>query len=133
MGYRVGHWSHYSGCFACFPHGWVDTQADAALACGIAAEDVPMAESHHDIEPQIISRDDARQALNSILRTVEALDAVHPGSIGTTARAWLAAAREPNHDRRLVLLRSADSIGAPMRWTATERLARSVRAVTALP
>ena len=133
MGYRVGHWSHYSECFAAFPHGRVDTLDDAAAACGIAGEDIPMFESSHDIGPKIISRDEARQALNSILRTVEALDATHPGNFGALARAWVAAAKEPNHDRRLILARSAGALGAPLRWTATERLARVVRAVTALP
>ena len=133
MGYRVGHWSHYSECFAAFPHGWVDTLDDAAAACGVAGEDVPMFESSMDIRPKIIHRDEARMALNSILRTAESLDSAHPGSFGALARAWVAAAKEPNHDRRLVLLRSADALGAPLRWTATERLARVVRAVTALP
>ena len=133
MGYRVGHWSHFDECFACFPHGWVDTLDDAAAACGVAGEDVPMFESSHDVKPHLIHRDEALAALNSILRTAESLDSAHPGKFGTLARAWVAAAREPNHDRRLVLLRSADALGAPLRWTATERLARVVRAVTALP
>ena len=133
MGYRVGHWSHFNETFACFPHGRVDTLAEAALACGIAGEDVPMVESHNDIGPQTLDREEARQALGSILRTIEALDAAHPGATGRAARAWVAAAREPKHDRRLVLLRSADALGPPMRWTATERLAKAVRAVTALP
>ena len=132
MGYRVGHWSHYSECFSCFPHGWVDTLADAALACGIAGEDVPMLEGHHDIEPQRIDQEEARQALNGALAIVELLEGKHIATM-SVARAWAAAAREPKHDRRLVLLRSADALGPPMRWTATERLARAVRAVTALP
>jgi phytoene dehydrogenase-like protein len=133
MGYRVGHWSHYSECFACFPHGWVETLDEAAQACGVAGEDIPMFESSQDISPKIIDRNEARQALDGILRTIEALDAAHPGATGKAARAWVAAAREPDHARRLVLLRSADALGPCMRWTATERLSRVVRAVTALP
>lgn len=132
MGYRVGHWSHYSECFACFPHGWVDTLTDAVLAAGVAGEDIPLVESHHDIEPQRIAREEARLALNGALAIVELLDGKHIATMDA-AHAWAAAAREPHHGRRLVLLRSADALGPPLLWTATERLARAVRAVTALP
>ena len=133
MGYMVGHWSHYSECFAAFPHGRVETQGIAMVACGVAREDIPMFEGGGDVGPVRVAPAAAAEALSSILDVVRDEAAAAHTRQGSAAHAWAAAASEPDHSRRFGLVVEAMRHDPPRRWSATESLAAAVRAVTACP
>jgi hypothetical protein len=132
MGYMVGHWSHYSECFAVFPHGRVETRALAIAACGVAREDIPMVEGTGDIGPGRVAPSAASAELGSLLDAVRDEGAANTRQ-GDAARAWAAAANQPNHDRRVILVAEALRCETPRPWSATASLAAAVLAVTAAP
>ena len=131
-GYMVGHWSHFSECFAAFPHGRVETRALALAACGVAREDVPMIEASGDVGPSRVAMSTASAELGSLLDVVR--DEAAPNTRqGDAARAWAAAASQPNHDRRALLVAEAMRCETPRPWSATAALSIAVLAVTAAP
>jgi hypothetical protein len=132
MGYMVGHWSHYSECFAAFPHGIVETRWLALAACGVAREDVPMIEASGDIGPWRVDPSAASAELGSLLDVVRD-EGTADTRQGDAARAWAAAASQPNHDRRMILAAKALRCETPRPWSATAALAAAVCAVTARP
>jgi len=132
MGYMVGHWSHYSECFAVFPHGRVETRAVALAACGVAREDIPMVEASGDVGPERVSTSAASAELGGLLDVVRDEAAANTRQ-GDAARAWAAAASQPHHDRRALLVAEALRCETPRPWSATASLAAAVLAVTAAP
>jgi hypothetical protein len=132
MGYMVGHWSHYSECFSAFPHGRVETLSLALVACGVAREDIPMVEASGDVGPGRVATSAASAELGNLLDVVRDEAACNTRQ-GDAARAWAAAASQPHHGRRALLVAEALRCETPRPWSATAALAIAVLAVTAAP
>jgi hypothetical protein len=130
MSYTVGHWSHFSGCFAAFPHGRVETLRHAMAACAVEREDVPMVESRGDVAPRKVDPLEAAEVLAELQAAVDREVKYGEPEDRAIAAAWLQASREPEHGRRAGLQAAAERLGAPPRWSATEALSQCVQAVT---